>query len=70
MTKESFSRPDIEQIVKMVRLTLYNYGLPSGPRAIQKDLIKLYIRPVPSMTTIKRILARHSLTHARTGHYP
>jgi hypothetical protein len=70
MATESFSRPDIEQIVKMVRLTLYNHALPCGPRAIQKDLIKLSIRPVPSMTTIKRILARHALTHGRTGHYP
>jgi hypothetical protein len=70
MATQSFSRTDIEQIVKMVRLTLYNRGLPCGPKVIYKNLLKLYVHPLPSITTIKRILARHGLTHRRTGHYP
>jgi putative transposase len=70
MDIESFNPPVIKQIVKMVRLTLYNHGLPCGPRAIQKGLVTLSLRPIPSITTIKRILARHGLTHGRTGHYP
>jgi hypothetical protein len=70
MDTEPFSRPDIEQIVKMVRLTLYNHGHPCGPRAIQEKLIIDSVHPLPSLSTIKRILARHGLTHGRTGHYP
>jgi hypothetical protein len=70
MATASFSRPDIVEIVKMVRFSLYNHGLPCGPRAIQERLIMDSVQPLPSLTTIKRILARHGLTHRRTGHYP
>jgi putative transposase len=70
MATESFSRLEIVEIVKMVRLTLYNRGLPCGPKAIQKKLAMNSVQPPPSLTTIKRILTRHCLTHRRTGHYP
>jgi len=38
------------------------YGL-IGHRAIQNELPRLNVRPVPSLATIQRILAAHGLTH-------
>jgi len=70
MATASFSTLEIHQIVQLVRLSLYNQGLPCGPKAIQKELVMVSVEPLPSLTTIKRILARHCLTHGRTGHYP
>ena len=69
MTTNSFTRAEIEQIVIMERLYLYNRGIPCGAQAIHKKLQQEEIRPLPSLSTIKRILSRHGLTHRRTGHY-
>lgn len=54
----------------MARLHLYNRNLPCGPKAIlslmkNEDTVK----PLPSERTVSRILARHGLTHQRTGIY-
>jgi len=70
MTTNSFTRAEIEQIVVMERLHLYNRNIPCGPKAIYKKLDQEGIHPLPSLSTIKRILIRHALTHGRTGHYP
>jgi len=70
MTTDSFTRAEIEQIVVMERLHLYNRGIPCGAQAIHKRLQQEGISPLPSFSTIKRILSRHGLTHRRTGHYP
>jgi putative transposase len=70
MTTNSFTRVEIEQIVIMERLHLYNHDVPCGAKAIYKKLHEEEIRPLPSLSTIKRILIRHGLTHGRTGHYP
>jgi len=70
MTTNSFTRAEIEQIVIMERLHLYNRGIPCGPQAICKRLQQEGICPLPSLSTIKRILTRHGLTHGRTGNYP
>lgn len=70
MNDPSFSRAEIEQIVAMERLHLYNRGLSCGAKTIRKLLEQQEVRPLPSMSTIKRILSRHSLTHRRTGSYP
>lgn len=61
---------DIEQIVVMERLHLYNHGLPCGARAIRRKLDSENVEPLPSVTTIGRILSRNYLTHNRTGYYP
>lgn len=50
------------------------YGL-IGNRAIQHELERLTITPVPSLATIQRILAQHALTHpvgagCETAYYP
>lgn len=66
----SWSKQDMEECVKMARLHLYNRNLPCGPKAIlgfMKD--EDAAKPPPSERTVSRILARHGLTHQRTGIY-
>jgi hypothetical protein len=60
---------EIEEIVKMVRLNLYNSDLFCGAQAILWEMEELGIRPLPSLRTINRILSRNELTHRRTGRY-
>ena len=67
MTDALFSRTDIIQIVCFARLHLYNRGLPCGASPIRLLMDQLGVRPLPSLTSIKRILSRHHLTQARTG---
>ena len=60
---------EIEKIVEMVRLNLYNKGHFCGNQVIQWELIDMGVQPVPSLSTIGRILRRRELTHRRTGRY-
>jgi putative transposase len=60
---------EIEEIVEMVRLNLYNKGLFCGNQAIQWEMIDMEVQPVPSLSTIGRILRRRELTYRRTGRY-
>ncbi len=60
---------EIEEVVKLERLHLYNQGLFCGAQAIRWRLEELAVAPLPSVRTIGRILARHELTHRRTGRY-
>ena len=61
---------EVEQIVVMVRLELYNRGLPCGSKAIRGRLDEVEVlRPLPSERTIYRILARNGLTRGRSGWY-
>ena len=60
---------EIEEIVKMVRLHLYNRSLFHGAQAIRWELEDLDVSPLPSLRTINRILSRNELTHRRTGKY-
>jgi transposase len=60
---------EIEEIVKMVRLNLYNQDLFCGAQAILWEMEDFGIKPLPSARTINRILARNELTHRRTGKY-
>jgi putative transposase len=64
------TRDEIEQIVTMARLHLYNKGLPCGAKAIRNLLFEQCVLPLPSVSTIKRILSRNCLTYGRTGYYP
>ena len=67
---QTTTKQDIEEYVTFVRLELYNQGLPCGARAIQGRLSKPYrVKPIPSVSTIYRILSRRGLTHGRTGIY-
>ena len=66
------SAAEIEEIVIMVRLNLYNRDIPCGAQAIRRQLDQLHdtiVRPLPSLTRINTILRRNGLTHRRTGHY-
>jgi hypothetical protein len=65
----SRSKSEIEEIVTMIRLGLYNHGLPCGPVAIRNKMNEYQVIPLPSERTITRILARQGLTHQRTGWY-
>jgi len=60
---------EIIEIVKMVRLNLYNQDLFCGAQAILWEMEDLGVKPLPSIRTINRILARGELTHRRTGKY-
>jgi hypothetical protein len=60
---------EVEKIVERVRLNLYNKGLFCGNQAIQWELIDMEVQPLPSLSTIGRILRRRELTHRRTGRY-
>ena len=60
---------EIEKIVEMVRLSLYNKGLFCGDQAIQWEMADMEVQPLPSLRTIGRILRRRELTHRRTGRY-
>jgi len=64
------SKAEIEDIVTMIRLNLYNHDLPCGPKEIRKKMNEFDEEPLPSERTISRILARQGLTHKRTGWYP
>lgn len=64
------TREEIEQIVILERLHLYNKGGSCGAKAIRKLLDEECVRPLPSISTINRILSRNCLTHRRTGYYP
>lgn len=71
----------VERAVLEIRRTLEagqtaetRYGL-IGHRAIQAELGRLGVKPLPSLATIQRLLARHGLTHPRgvradTAYYP
>ena len=60
---------EVEEMVKMIRLNLYNRDLFCGAQAIRWEMEDLNINPLPSIPTINRILSRHGLTHRRTGNY-
>ncbi|MBW2632207.1 MAG: hypothetical protein JRC90_10730 [Deltaproteobacteria bacterium] len=65
---QAYTKKEIEEIVKMVRLELYNNGEFCGARAIKEKLEDYYeINPLPSESTIGRILTHHGLTNGRTG---
>ena len=62
----SVPRPpeEIEQIVVMARLELWNRRVPCGAPALRKRLDEFYhLRPLPSVRTIGRILARNDLVN-------
>jgi len=61
------SSKEIEEIVMMVRLSLYNRGLFHGAQAIRWELDELGVKPPPSVRTINRILVRHELPIGAPG---
>lgn len=70
MNKLSYSKIEIEEIVAMERLHLYNQSRPCGAKAILRKMESQGVYPLPSPRSIARILDRLGLTHRRTGYYP
>ena len=67
---EPRTREETEKIVVSVRLELYNKGVPCGPEPIRKNMKEYwFVTPLPSTSTIARMLAHNGLTHGRTGWY-
>ena len=54
----TWTKQQIEECVKFVRLALYNKDLPCGPQVIYRKLEEYHIKPLPSARTIARILTR------------
>jgi len=69
LTTPTHTAPEIVEIVKMVRLNLYNQDLFCGAQAILWEMEDLGTKPLPSLRTVNRILAKNELTHRRTGKY-
>jgi len=67
--EEVFSKAEIEEIVIYIRYHFYNHDMPHGAHAIRSALDKEGINPLPSLSTIGRILRRNGLTFRRTGIY-
>ena len=63
----TYTLAEIEEIVKMVRLNLYNQDLFCGAQAIYWEMEELGAKPLPSIRTITRILSRNELTYRRTA---
>ena len=61
------TKEEIVELVKMIRLYFYNRGLCCGAKAIKNKMDEYHVNPLPSESTIGRILSRHGLTHRRTG---
>ena len=64
-----FNPNEIEEIVIWTRYYLYNYGFSYGAKAIRDRLSKEGVDPLPSLSTIGRILRKNCLTYRRTGNY-
>ena len=61
------TKQELEECVVFARLELYNRAMPCGPKAVQEKLNAYHVEPLPSESTISRIMARHGLTDDRTG---
>lgn len=69
-TGNSYTKSEIEEIIVMVRLRLYNRDLPCGAKAIRNHIeTECAIDSLPSDRSITRILSRNGLTNKRTGFY-
>ena len=65
-----YSRPrppvEVEQIVVLARHELHNRSVPCGAQALHRRLNEFYhLKPLPSVRTIGRILARNGLIERR-----
>ncbi len=64
--RDSPPRPpeEVEQLVVLARLELWNHCQPCGASALRRRLDEFYhLQPLPSVRTIGRILARNELVN-------
>lgn len=64
------TKAELRECIVFVRLDLYNTGENCGPVAVRQRLEEMEVKPLPSRSTIARVLVEECLTHGRTGHYP
>jgi hypothetical protein len=57
------------ELVTHFRLSLYNKEVPYGSKAILERMKKENVKPLPSISTINKILKEQCLTNGRTGYY-
>ena len=69
LTQPQRTAPGLETLVTRVRRDLSARDLFCGSQAIQWELDTLQVRPLPSLSTISRILSRHQLQERRNGRY-
>lgn len=62
------SKEEIKEIVMFVRRDLYNNLKYCGAKAIIEEMKSLDVEPLPSLSTINRILRDNYLTHRRMGY--
>ena len=60
---------EIEEIVCFIRMQLHNREVFHGSQAILWEMEDQGVKPLPSLSTIDRILRRKDLTHKRVGRY-
>lgn len=65
-----WSKEEIVEIVIFVKWKLYNQMVPSGAKAIRGNMESLDVEPLPSVSTINRILKDNYYTHRRMGTSP
>jgi hypothetical protein len=56
------TREELESVIKLERIALYNHSKPCGANALVKHLQRLGIRELPSERTFGRILRKQGLT--------
>ncbi len=59
----SLNKAELEEMVVIERLYLYNRTLPCSARFIKERLEKWGVENVPSISTIKRILSKNDLVN-------
>ncbi|MCP4272172.1 MAG: hypothetical protein GY781_09415 [Gammaproteobacteria bacterium] len=64
-----YTKSEIREIIISTRLSLYNQNMACGAHAIRKALENSNVRPLPSISSIGRILSRYGLTYQKTGLY-
>jgi putative transposase len=60
---------EMEALIKLIRLELYNDGVFCGAQAIAGVMEDRHTSSIPSLRTIDRVIRRNDLTHKRTGRY-
>jgi hypothetical protein len=63
------TREEMETVIKLERLELYNHVKPCGAKAPWRHLLGLGILNLPSIRTIGRIMDKQGLINESAGQY-
>lgn len=67
--KDLNEKDKITAYVTFFRVDLYNRGFKNDSKAIHAKMCEYDIKPMPSVSKIKKILKNQCLTNGRTGYY-